>query len=384
MKIAQITTTLEGGAGIAAIRHSEALNFVGLDSSIVSQRGHNSKTNVGSKVTTLLQKSVVQSSANLITTFSKTTIEKSQLKDFEILHFHSIYNLIGTQELYRLSKVKPLFLSLHDQRLLTGGCHYSGKCENFKGSCSHCPQVRRAFQRFVEKEKVSVNNLLQNPNVHFISPSQWLADMTEEIIFNKGNVHVLRNPIPSMPMISQEKAKEKFGIEAGKYVIGFVSVHLDNPLKGLRDLVDALKRLPKEVQNRIHLLLIGKSGVDLGGLSISSSNFQSNLGKSGENPYSPMDLLAVPSRQDNSPNVIGEAFMSGVRVLGSQVGGIPELVRDFDCLAINTTDPSVFASHILYELEREYLRKELAVRANEVFGYKKIGSNLKKLYEEVL
>jgi len=332
MKIAQITTTLEGGAGIAAIRHSEALNFVGLDSSIVSQRGHNSKTNVGSKVTTLLQKSVVQSSANLITTFSKTTIEKSQLKDFEILHFHSIYNLIGTQELYRLSKVKPLFLSLHDQRLLTG----------------------------------------------------WLADMTEEIIFNKGNVHVLRNPIPSMPMISQEKAKEKFGIEAGKYVIGFVSVHLDNPLKGLRDLVDALKRLPKEVQNRIHLLLIGKSGVDLGGLSISSSNFQSNLGKSGENPYSPMDLLAVPSRQDNSPNVIGEAFMSGVRVLGSQVGGIPELVRDFDCLAINTTDPSVFASHILYELEREYLRKELAVRANEVFGYKKIGSNLKKLYEEVL
>ena len=97
-----------------------------------------------------------------------------------------------------------------------------------------------------------------------------------------------------------------------------------------------------------------------------------------------MDLLAVPSRQDNSPNVIGEAFMSGVRVLGSQVGGIPELVRDFDCLAINTTDPSVFASHILHELEREYLRKELAVRANEVFGYKKIGSNLKKLYEEVL
>lgn len=384
MKIAQITTTLEGGAGIAAIRLSEALNFVGLDSSIVSQRGHNNKTNIGSKVTTLLQKSVVQSSANLITTFSKTTIEKSQLKDFEILHFHSIYNLIGTQELYRLSKVKPIFLSLHDQRLLTGGCHYSGKCENFKGSCSHCPQVRRVFQRFVQKEKTSVNNLLRNPSVQFIAPSQWLAEMAGRIILDKSNVHVLRNPIPSVSVFSQDKAKVIFGIESSKFVIGFVSVHLNNPLKGLKDLVNALKLLPSNVQNHIHLLLVGKSSVELDGLTISSSNIQFNHENSEVNCYSPMDLLVVPSRQDNSPNVVGEALMSGVRVLGSQVGGIPELMMEFNCPAIDTTDPRKFSLQILEEIKVKYSRENLAVRASEVFGYKQVGNSLKKLYEASL
>jgi glycosyltransferase involved in cell wall biosynthesis len=335
-------------------------------------------------VTTLLQKSIVQSSANLITTFSKTTIEKSQLKDFEILHFHSIYNLIGTQELYRLSKVKPLFLSLHDQRLLTGGCHYSGNCENFKGSCSHCPQVRRAFQRFVEKEKVSVNNLLQNSNVQFIAPSQWLAEMAGRIILDKSHVHVLRNPIPSVSVFSQDKAKVIFGIESNKFVIGFVSVHLNNPLKGLKDLVNALKLLPSNVQNHIHLLLVGKSSVELDGLTISSSNIQFNHENGEVNCYSPMDLLVVPSRQDNSPNVVGEALMSGVRVLGSQVGGIPELMMEFNCPTIDTTDPRKFSLQILEEIKVKYSRENLAVRASEVFGYKQVGNSLKKLYEASL
>jgi glycosyltransferase involved in cell wall biosynthesis len=42
-----------------------------------------------------------------------------------------------------------------------------------------------------------------------------------------------------------------------------------------------------------------------------------------------MDVLIVPSTHDNLPNVMGEALMSGVGLIGSNVGGIPEIVKSF-------------------------------------------------------
>ena len=39
-----------------------------------------------------------------------------------------------------------------------------------------------------------------------------------------------------------------------------------------------------------------------------------------------IDLIVVPSRQDPLPTVIIEAFLSGVPVLGTPVGGIPEMI----------------------------------------------------------
>jgi glycosyltransferase involved in cell wall biosynthesis len=45
--------------------------------------------------------------------------------------------------------------------------------------------------------------------------------------------------------------------------------------------------------------------------------------------YSQIDALVVPSLwPENSPLVIHEAFMAGVPVVGSRIGGIPELVTD--------------------------------------------------------
>ena len=40
------------------------------------------------------------------------------------------------------------------------------------------------------------------------------------------------------------------------------------------------------------------------------------------------DFLAVPSREDNLPNVIVEGMACGIPVLASAVGGIPEMIQD--------------------------------------------------------
>jgi glycosyltransferase involved in cell wall biosynthesis len=50
-----------------------------------------------------------------------------------------------------------------------------------------------------------------------------------------------------------------------------------------------------------------------------------------EDFWGSIDVLLVPSRADNSPNVIHEAKLWGKPVLASMVGGIPEILyEDFD------------------------------------------------------
>jgi glycosyltransferase involved in cell wall biosynthesis len=97
-----------------------------------------------------------------------------------------------------------------------------------------------------------------------------------------------------------------------------------------------------------------------------------------------MDVLAVPSRQDNSPNVIGEALINGTRVLGSKVGGITEILHEFGCPVVDTTNAEVFAKSIIEEMSVKQSRLEISEKAIKIFGYHEIGNKVKKLYEESL
>jgi glycosyltransferase involved in cell wall biosynthesis len=44
--------------------------------------------------------------------------------------------------------------------------------------------------------------------------------------------------------------------------------------------------------------------------------------------YGAADVFVVPSLQDNLPNTAIEALACGIPTIGSEVGGIPEVVRD--------------------------------------------------------
>jgi len=55
------------------------------------------------------------------------------------------------------------------------------------------------------------------------------------------------------------------------------------------------------------------------------------IGKPVEEFWETIDSLLIPSRADNSPNVIHEAKYFGVPVIATKVGGISEMLnRDFD------------------------------------------------------
>ena len=72
-----------------------------------------------------------------------------------------------------------------------------------------------------------------------------------------------------------------------------------------------------------------------------------------------VDLVVVPSRADSCPNTVLEALYNGILVIGSNAGGIPEILTDKD---------------MLFELNTE----SLYMKIKEIYNNKEICKNLLK------
>jgi glycosyltransferase involved in cell wall biosynthesis len=107
----------------------------------------------------------------------------------------------------------------------------------------------------------------------------------------------------------------------------FISHELASPIKGLDLLLEALKVLAEEYKICFNLTTVGHGFEKI---SLNSKLVVTNIEKCNpvqlKNLMRSQDALVVPSRNDNSPNVVLEAQLIGLVVIASEVGGISELV----------------------------------------------------------
>jgi glycosyltransferase involved in cell wall biosynthesis len=340
-RVLHLATSLGGGAGIAARRIVQAQIDFGMESQLhaVKQSGatlashesilqRNEVGNLKSKAATFLQSKVLQKSKHLVTPFSINFTKdwKKAIGDAEVIHIHAFYNLINLATLRQISTLAPVVITMHDQRLFTGGCHYSGPCASFKSDCNRCPQVRGFLNQIpsLQLEK-SIKVFGEIPNLRVISPSKWLADLAKESpVLSNAKIEVLSNPVPDLftPIGKSELPKNE------NLRIGFISEDLNNPNKGLQVLTRALERLPVSFQAEIQL--IGRGLAPNLGSQFKISNRYLNKHEDIARAIQSCDVVVVPSLQDNSPSVVSETLMCGIPVIGSRVGGITEILDEFD------------------------------------------------------
>jgi glycosyltransferase involved in cell wall biosynthesis len=94
------------------------------------------------------------------------------------------------------------------------------------------------------------------------------------------------------------------------------------------------------------------------------------------------DLCVSASRYENNPVVLLEALASGLPVVATAVGGVPELVGA-DGLLVPPADPAALAGAIEEALGRDFDRADIAARARARYGAERIGRELVELYERV-
>lgn len=392
LRVVHLITATSGGAAQAAIRLHESLTEADVDSKVISvQRRKKPAFTEGikfqeigsiarhkSSALTLFQQKLVQAGKDPVSALSLDLLDwqDPDIEVADVLHLHAFYNLVSIESFLSRFPDKKKVITLHDERFYTGGCHQSHGCLKFVSGCQNCPQVQPIFRPLVERQKSALREIIrEDVNVFFVCPSTWILrraiDAFPEI--HEKNFHQIYNPISSLsnlPTLSDSKG--------GKIRFGFVSQNLDNPIKNLSLLLSAYKELNNLNPDKYSLTLVGESETNYSSahplikqtVTRNSADLQEVLGE--------IDVLVVPSAHDNLPNVLGEALMNGVGLIGSDVGGIPEVIEMFGQRLFPSGDlESLIRAMRSYQLTD---RADLQSKAKLVFGYQAIAKKMKTIY----
>jgi glycosyltransferase involved in cell wall biosynthesis len=202
-----------------------------------------------------------------------------------------------------------------------------------------------------------------------VAPSAWLADVLR------------RNGVPSRKVVLCRQGVDVAAIpratvrrRQGPLRVGFVG--RSDPVKGLDILLDAVRVVPRDAALELHIWAIARSTTEQSyrEAMIRRAHADTRVTFHDETTdhaaiYEALDVLAVPSVWlETGPLVVLEAQAAGLPVVGSNLGGIAERVKDGeDGILVAPGDPAALAealTRLAVDTERlEQLRPQRLPRS---------------------
>jgi glycosyltransferase involved in cell wall biosynthesis len=332
VRVLHIASGSRGGAKLAADRLQRLQRTSGIISEMASF-DDNTDFLVKSfslvflrKSSTLLQQI---NTKHIYGVFSTKSIESIDLKkieksNFDIIQIHNWFNILSPETLIYLSKISRLVFTLHDERLISGGCHNTQGCDNFKNSCLRCPGVHWGHKS-VSQNKIYFNEIFSKIGKYaVVAPSKWIIDRAngQSILLHSSQVRVIPNVVShSIDANITIKQKNKH------WQLLFLASDIFDPKKGLNLLIKSLEEIYQNSEFTFHLNLVG-SGKQPKGLKFPYTFHNFLSGEELKRVLDECDLCIVPSLADNLPSVLIEAIIHGNLVLASRAGGISEIIKD--------------------------------------------------------
>jgi glycosyltransferase involved in cell wall biosynthesis len=291
----------------------------------------------------------------------------------DVLHMHWIAGLIDYRIFFRaLPSDLPVVWTLHDMNPMTGGCHHAGSCGGFRQSCGTCPELNSSIPRDLSaaiwRRKNEAYGRLGANRTRIVTPSRWLANLARASSLMSGfQIETIPYGLDTNTFQPRERlaARELFGIPRKAKALLFVAQWLDDRYKGMPTLLAAIERLRSIPE--VCLLVLGR-GEDVKKCGIRSIF----LGSIGDDErmsyaYSAADLFLLPSVADNFPNTALESLSCGLPVIGSAIGGIPEMVRDgYTGLLVPPNDAQALANAAALLLENPDRLKGMSANCRRV------------------
>jgi glycosyltransferase involved in cell wall biosynthesis len=350
------TEDISGGAARAAARLHAGLLRLGHDSKmLVAQRSSDDETVLSMARELSVYKSLARAADRLRMSRELAPYRKSRpagldrfseerssfavdlvggVPEAEVLNLHWVAGFVDYAKFFKcFGKKAPVVWTLHDMNVFTGGCHYDEGCGKYMASCGACPQLgsrdENDLSRAVWRRKKKVFERLDSENLHIVADSRWLAgEAKRSSLLQKFPVETIHYGLDTAIFTPRDKSQVRgaLGIAADARVVMFGAELLSIRRKGLATLVEALRGVRGE--EKLLLLSVGRRMPELDAAipqihfgHVNSDFFLSLL-------YSAADVFVIPSLQEAFGQTALESLACGTAVVGSDVGGIPEIVQD--------------------------------------------------------
>ena len=261
-----------------------------------------------------------------------------EFQQADVIHLHWINQ--GMLSLKNIKKIlqsgKPVVWTMHDMWPCTGICHYPKECNRYEQECGHCPflygksRLHDLSYRVFRKKQ----SLYKLSPVTFVACSHWLEQQARKSALLAGErVLCIPNPINTnlfKPRNKQE-ARGKCHLPSDKKLVLFGSFKVTDKRKGAAYLIEACNLLIEkhpEWKQTLGIVVLGKQAELLQRqlpCKVYPMNYVENEHQLVD-IYNSVDLFALPSLQENLPNMVMEAMACGVPCVGFNTGGIPEMI----------------------------------------------------------
>jgi glycosyltransferase involved in cell wall biosynthesis len=143
----------------------------------------------------------------------------------------------------------------------------------------------------------------------------------------------------------------------------------------------------------IDLILVGPLNPELNKLIQTTGLYNENILCTGEIPYEQVgtelrssSALVMFSFYENMPCVILEALCTGVPVIATRVGGIPEVIQEDNGILINVGDETGLLEAMKEMISNYHLynKENISSKATYQFSYEAIGKRITEVYDSIL
>lgn len=421
MKVVHISALSSGGAYIAMRRLHDGLKLLGVDSKILTlgsslsdadvvqfeqKRGSVFKrlsNKMRSKLMSLELNAYKTSRPQGLDPFSdaRSIFEISQhplVQEADVINLHWVASMLDYEEFFKRTMNKPIVITLHDMNPFTGGCHYSAGCIQYKTGCGACPQLGSKNPNDLSRKIYQIKEKsFRRHNPFVVGASSWISDCAKEsILFKDIKLDTCHYNLPTDTFKNQKKvtSRDLLRLPQDKALILF-GADYSVERKGLKYLTQSLPLLKNNnFHHEVALVTFGPNEPALSrcvrdmGISIYELGRINNEAKLAQ-VYSAADIFVMPSLEENLGQTCLEAMACGVPVIGTNVGGTPDMIKSGKTgILVNPGSAEALAQAIDWMMSHPREREEMGVSGRklveEKFAFPIQAKRYVQVYEALL
>ena len=410
------TSERTGGAAVAALRLTDALNNNGVKVKMLVRDKESSRITVAALPQTwrlqwhfLWERFCVWLRLNLqrkhlfdidIANAGTDITRLREFQEADIIHLHWInQGMLSLKDIRKiLDSGKRIIWTMHDIWPATAICHLTLDCRHFETHCRQCRLLPGggstndlAAQVWRKKQR-----MLADRRITFVACSHWLANEARKSALLQGqDITSIPNPIDThlYRPVDKKKARMETGLPVDGHIILFVSQRTTNPYKGMQYLTKACQLLVQQHPDMLHntvVAILGGHAEELTG----QLPFQTYaLGYVNDDQrivtiYNAADVFVLPSLSENLPNTIMEAMACGIPSVGFHIGGIPEeidhLENGYVAAYQDAADLAKGIRWALYEAHQEEVSKACLRKVARNYSQQSVAQRYIEVYEAAM